>query len=339
MSELSETNPTNTNQPSKKLPKWIPILGFFLLLLLGIFAGIQSGYSQRRAAQATVVAQQVDEQFQLGLEAMNNGQYEIAFQHFNFVVQNAPSYEGLKEALNQLARWTVMSPTPLPSATPTMTPTPDLRGAEAIFNQAKEFIAGRNWESALNALDALRKVDPTYRVVEVDGMYYIALRNQGMAKIFPANCQDTNLEGGIYDLTLAERFGPLDGEADGARTFARFYLTAAAFWEVDWVKAQYYFSQAARGYPNLMDATCKTSQERWRYATIEYAKQLMAAEDYCNAQLQFEAAFSVYSNEHIYLYPTATDVYYKCNPIPPTAIPLPTSGSETPTPSETPSTP
>lgn len=338
MSDITDTTPRPAVKRPQPLSRWIPLLAFVLLIVLGVLAGVGSGVSQRRQAEATVVARQMDEQFRLGLEAMNNGQYEVAFQHFQFVAFHDQAYPGLQEALAQLALWMSMSPTPSPTLTPTITPTPDLRGAEAIFNQAKQYLAARDWTSALNALDALRKTDPTYRTVEVDGMYYIALRNRGWAKIFPPSCRDTNLEGGIYDLTLAERFGPLDGEANGARTFARYYLAGAAFWEVDWVKAQYYFAQTMLGYPGLMDSSCKTAQERWRYATIEYAKQLLEGGHYCDAHAQFEAAFTVYSNENLPYVATATAAYNICRPATPTPIPFltPTPGGETPT-SEPPS--
>ena len=54
-------------------------------------------------------------------------------------------------------------------------------------------------------LDTLRRKDPAFHTVEVDGMYYFALRNLGVDLI-----QAGNLEGGIYELTLAERFAPLE---------------------------------------------------------------------------------------------------------------------------------
>ncbi len=48
-------------------------------------------------------------------------------------------------------------------------------------------------------------------------MYYFALRNYGHDLI----TKQGNLEGGIYYLTLAERFGPLDNTAIGLREGAR----------------------------------------------------------------------------------------------------------------------
>jgi tetratricopeptide (TPR) repeat protein len=252
---------------------------------------------------------------------MSNGQYEVALQHFQFVIQNDPNYPGVQDAYTKLMVWISVSPTPSPTITPTITSTPDLRGVETIFNQAKQYIAAKDWDNALATLDNLRKADPTYHTAEVDGMYYISLRSRGYAKIAAGNCRDINLEGGIYDLTLAERFGPLDSDAASMRTFARYYNAGAAFWEVDWLQSQYYFGQTMLGYPDMMDSSCKTAQDRWREATIEYAKQLLLKEDYCGAQTQFEAAFTIYSDQNVPYYPTATDVYFKCNPVTPTLTP------------------
>jgi hypothetical protein len=61
-------------------------------------------------------------------------------------------------------------------------------------------------------------------------MYYFALRNHGYDLI----TKEGNLEGGIYHLTLAERFGPLDNTANGLREGARIYITGASFWELNW---------------------------------------------------------------------------------------------------------
>lgn len=335
MSDInSENNPKEVRKKTVR-EKWIPFFGFLVILVLGILIGVGSGFSQRKAAQATVVTGQVEEQFKLGMDAMNTGKYDLAFQHFQFVAQNAPDYPGLREALTQLALWISKSPTPTPSQTPTLTPTPDLRGVEAIFAQIQEYIKNKDWNNALNSLDALRKADPTYKTVVVDGMYYVSLRSRGMANIFPAKCSDTNLEGGIYDLTLAEKFGPLGGDAESAREYARYFLAGSAFWEVDWAKAQYYFSQVDLVYPNLMDSSCVTAMEHWRKATIEYAKQLLAAGDYCNAQIQFDAAFGINSNDNVQYYPTATEVYLQCFPPTPTRVPQRTP-TETPTPTPTP---
>lgn len=333
MSEMHDTQPQPAVKGAKqKTARWISALGLVLLLALGVFGGYEAGLADRRAAQTTVIAQQLDEQFRLGVQAMEAGQYEIALQHFQFVVQKNPNYPGIQEKYTELLLHMSMSPTPTLTPSPTLTLTPDLRGAEALYAHAQQLLNAQDWTGALETLDSLRKADPTYRVVEVDGMYYIALYKRGISKIFASNCQDINLEGGIYDLTLAERFGPLGSYADGLRSFARLYIIGASFWEIDWVQAQYYFSQVYPHQPNLMDASCKNATDRYRIATIKYADQLLADKKWCDAYQQYHIALQIPSGENAAVVPTATYAAQKCYP--PTRTPLPVT--ETPTPSETP---
>ena len=179
MSEVAETKPNPTQKTKKNAPNWFPVAALFLFVIVGILLGARSGSSQRLDAQATLVHSQVDEQFRLGMEALNAGKYEIAAQHLDFVAKNAPDYQGLQEALSQLAMWTIMSPTPVPTSTQTPIPTPDLRGADIIFSQAQQYISVRDWTNAINSLAALRKNTPTYRTDDEDGIYYISLRERG----------------------------------------------------------------------------------------------------------------------------------------------------------------
>lgn len=327
---------------SLHLPRWMYVVIFALLLVLGAFSGYQAGLSDRRAAKATVVSRQLSEQFQLGLQAMERKQYEIALTHLQYVLQNDPNYPGAKDKYAELLILMAITPTPTPTSTPTVSPTPDLRAAEEIFQNAQQLIAAQNWDEALATLDTLRKKAPDYRAAEVDGMYYIALRMRGMDKLMLNNsetCQEVNLEGGIYDLTLAERFGPLDRDAEGWRNFARLYITGASFWNLDWRQAQAYFAEVYPYMPNLMDASCMTAQERFRFATLRYAEQLLAAGDYCGAEEQFNLAFAIPSNENAVAYPTATEVYFGCHghPAPPPQhTPTPTPTGEAPTVEPTP---
>jgi len=55
---------------------------------------------------------------------------------------------------------------------------------------------------------AIRRVDGSFNAVDLDRFLYRALRNRGLEQIQIQG----NLEQGIYDLTLSEAFGPLDGK-------------------------------------------------------------------------------------------------------------------------------
>jgi len=73
----------------------------------------------------------------------------------------------------------------------------------------------------------------------------------------------------------------------------RLYLTGASFWEVDWAQASYFFEQVFPYYPGLRDASGMSARERFRFATLKFADQLVVAHDYCNAVSQYEKVTSL----------------------------------------------
>ncbi len=323
--EMKDTQPNETlhetqpNSPApatrKNFPRWLAALVFLLLIAIGLLAGYSSGMGQRYAAQSTVVTGQLDEQFQLGQQAVEAGNYELAKQYFEFVLTTDSNYPGIVAAYADLQIRMQVSPTPVFSPTPLVSPTPDLRGVEEIFNTALQLLNASDWNGAIANLDSLRKSNPTYRPGEVDGMYSMALRQRGVGKINPA-CQNVNLEGGIYDLTLAEHFvgtGNLDSVAESLRTYARLYIIGASFWDQDWLQAQNFFAQVMTGYPNMSDSSCKSATRRWVEATIKMADQLLAAGDSCGAEALYATAFMAGDSYNVPLYPTATEISNQCN--------------------------
>jgi tetratricopeptide (TPR) repeat protein len=261
------------------------------VLVLTVLAGYQSGISVRKQNQADTLTQQLAEQFQFVDEDIQAGRYKIAQQRLEFILLKDPSFPGAQQKLTDVLvqislKEGIQSATP----TPSLTPTPDFTGAEQAYARAAQLIAAQDWPGALGALDQLRKSDPNYQQSQVDGMYYFALRNYGYQLI----AQQGNLEGGIYQLTLAERFGPLDRDATGLREGARVYLIGASFWELDWPQALFYFEQA-RAWGNLWDGTM-TASERYYYASMRYGDQLFAEGKYCEegeAIFQYQNAMTV----------------------------------------------
>jgi len=344
-SELKDTQPTETlhntppNSPltvkEKNFPHWLVAVFVVLILAIGLLAGYNSGMSQRFAAENKVAAGQLDQQFQLGTQAVAAGNYELARQYFEGILRTDSNYPGIQAAYTDLlVRMKVNNSTPEYSPTPFLSPTPDLRGADEIYNTALQLLNSGDWDGAITNLDSLRKSNPTYHTAAVDGMYYTALRQRGVGKITAA-CQNVNLEGGIYDLTLAEHFvgtGNLDSVAESLRTYARLYIVAASFWDQDWVQAQDFFAQVMTGYPNMSDSSCKSATRRWVEATINVAEQLQAKGDACGAEAQFADAFKVNDPLNATVFPTATEDSNRCNGNNSTASETPTVAG---TPSET----
>lgn len=273
----------------KKTPHWRPILisvlGFLLLIGLGGLGGYSSGIGARRTAERSILAEQLTEQFSFALVDIEFGRYENARQRLEFIIDKDPSYPGARDKLTEVL---VLSSVPTPAPTATITPTPDFSGAESAFGRAQELIRAQDWAGALEALDTIRKLDPTYNTAKVDGMYYFVLRNYGYSLI----TQQGNLEGGIYYLTLAERFGPLDNSSIGLREGARAYITGASFWELNWEQAVVYFSQVGAGWPSLWDGTMTASQ-RYYFALMRYGDELYLRGDYCGAVDQYNNAAAI----------------------------------------------
>jgi tetratricopeptide (TPR) repeat protein len=299
----------------KKLPRWLVAVSVLILITLGLLGGFNSGLGQRYAAQDTQVAGQLVEQFKLGQQAFDAGNYELARQYFEFILTTDSNYPGIQAAYTDMLLRMQVTPTPVFSPTPVISPTPDLRGAEEIFNTALQLLNSSDWSGAITNLDSIRKLNPTYRTAEVDGMYYMALRQRGVEKIV-SGCQNVNLEGGIYDLTLAEHFvgsGNLDAYADGLRTYARLYIIGASFWDQDWLQAQNFFAQVKDAFPNLSDSSCKSATRRWLEASYKIADQQLLYGNPCFAKQTYEYLFSGGNDPYnATVYPTATAAAIKC---------------------------
>jgi tetratricopeptide (TPR) repeat protein len=284
--KVDDTQPI---KPPKKPSRWRSILtaalGILVILGLAAYSGYGAGINDRVSADEAIVSKQVTEQYQFALVDIEFGRYESARQRLEFIISRDPGYPGASQKLTEVL---VLSSIPTPVPSPTITSTPDFSGAQSAYDRAQQLVLAQDWPGALGALDTVRKLDLTFKTAQVDGMYYFALRNYGVDLITKLG----NLEGGIYQLTLAERFGPLDRSAEGLREGARLYITGASFWELDWSKTVEYFSQVGPGWPSLWDGTMQAS-ERYFIALMRYGDELYAKEQYCDAYAQYQTASSL----------------------------------------------
>jgi tetratricopeptide (TPR) repeat protein len=307
--ETQEMTPPVDDQPppeGRRKSKWVTrllwgLLGVILIgifIVAGSFMGYRQGINDRTGFEATEVAMAIEEQYELGVQDMQAGNYEVARQRFEYVIQINPNHPGVIDRMAEVLLVMNATATPTPAPTPTLppanTPTPDLRGQEELFVHAQNSIVEEQWDTAIETLETLRKNDPAYKAIELDGMFYVAFRNRGAKNIGAGK-----LEEGIYDLTLAERFGVLDTEAVGYRTWARYYITGASFWGVDWAQAIYYFEQVAPQYPNMHDGTGWSASQRYVEAIAGYAQWLGAQGDWCAAEEQYHRAYQISENPEI----------------------------------------
>jgi tetratricopeptide (TPR) repeat protein len=316
---------------------WAFLVVLFLALIAGgsAFAGYNSAIDQRTRYESTLVAGEAANQYILAQQDIALGNYDRARQRLEYIIQIDSNYPNVSDQLAFVLTQQRITATPTLAATPTLTPTPDYRGRDDLLAQARSYLLGRDWTKTIDTLLLLRKNFPDYMAVQVDDMLFVALRNRGVDKI----AQLHDLEGGNYDLTLAERFGPLDAEARNWRDWADLYIRGASFWDVDWAQAVYYFSQLASAAPNLSDSSGWTASNRYMDALLGYGDWFAAREQWCDAQAQYDTYMALLASPQVE--PTAMYAADKCNqasnptPIPPTPDTTGTPGTETPTPTAT----
>ncbi len=334
--DLGSTQPNiRIKKPGRGKRFLFNALGVIVLLAAAVFGGYRSAISARQANQVSVRNEELSEQLTYALVDIQFKRYENAKQRLEWIIQRDPSFP---DAQNQLTQVLVLMNQPTPTVTPSPVPTHDFSGAEEAYSRAQQLITAQDWPGAIGALDEMRKLDPTYNTSLVDGMYYFAFRNYGVKLI-----SEGNLEGGIYQITLAERFGPLDRDSNGLREGARVYLIGASFWELDWPQALLYFDQA-RNWGNLWDGTM-TASERYRVASMRYGDELVKKGDYCEAYQQYTNAqsFGALDNAAQEGFEQASEVCYPATetpaPVTPTETPTlgpPPADTDTPSPSPTP---
>lgn len=332
-SSLENEDLVNASPKKNKKWPWI-LLGLAFLIAgagLGWWIGYQTAVQNRLDAETTQILMDAATQYELGVQDLEAGRLDVARKRFEYVVEINPTFPGIEEKLVEVmvAQANISTPTAIPS--PTLTPTPDMRGEQELLDQAYAQLKNNEWTEAINTVEALRQMNISYKSVAADGIYYSALRNRGVNRILI----EGSLEPGLYDLALSERFGPLDLDAQSYRTWARYYISGASFWRIDWAKVVDIFAQIYPAFPNLRDGSGLTATERFRQASIAYGDQLAIAGDYCAAQVQYENALALVPDERVSQ--SATEAYDHCEaskqqeqPSQPSAQP-----TASPTPAET----
>lgn len=282
-----QTQPVVSSSPTQPIPTpearrslWRRARWFLLLIpiaaLLAAAGGYQAGVQQREVARRQALAELASAQFNLGLQDLEVGHYDLARQRFEYVIRLDPTYPG---AYDRLVDVLVVIGSPVSTLVPVASPTPNLAPVEELFSQAQAAFAAEDWTTVIDTLLAMRAKDAAYRSVDADGMMFAALRNRGLYLIR----YEWQLEPGLYDLSRAERFGPLDNEAEEWRNSARFYLLANSYLGLDWGMATDLFFQVC------VPAANWDSCDKLAVAAQHYSEQLHAIGDPCELVRTYEA--------------------------------------------------
>ena len=299
-------------EPAKR--EWKPVLfaAMFVvgaLMLLGTVSG-WLGYNMGERVHYAAVTETVDaylaSQFAQAVDDITVGNYVLAQERLAYILNVNPNYQPALDLLVDVEVVLIATATPtLLPATPTPSPTPDFRPADDQFASIQSMISLKEWHQALDMLANLRQNHPDYMIVEVDGLIFLGLRNRGIQKIL-----NGELEGGIYDFTLAEQFGPLDGETENYRNWARLYLLGNAFWGAYPEQAAYYYGQLVSAAPSITDSSGVSAFYRYWASLLQIGEQLAKEEKWCESSEQMITVLGVW--DQAYVYPTATWVAEQC---------------------------
>jgi tetratricopeptide (TPR) repeat protein len=284
---------------------WVAGVILFGIIVLGVggITGYASGLNERNSLSDSQSSLIIQEQFDLGVQDLLAGNFELARQRFAYIIEIEPENSAAREllgdalvALDQPTQTPTLTPSPTLDISPT--PTFDLSSMDGLFGAAQAAHGSGDYDAAVEMLVTLLAEAPDFRRQEVDQLLFTVLRNRGLDKIWRGD-----QEQGIYDLTLAERLFPLDNQASSWRTSAAFYLFANSYFGLDWALATEYFSQICNA--AIWDACWKYSQAAW-----QYGNKLMEAEDSCGAVVQYDA--SLRTREDSNKAPTATEAADIC---------------------------
>lgn len=294
INEAEEKNSQPKKPPTLLKRILVGILIFTVIVAIGSAIGYSKAINDRVNVASTTQVAWKTEQFQRALEEIEEKEFYLARQRLETIIKVDPSYPGAADLLIIVLQAERSTATPTTVPTNTLTPTPDIRGEIELFNNALVARQAEDWDTLISILDSLRSNNKEYKPVEVDGLYYVALRNRASVRIL----QLGDLEGGIYDLTRAEQFAPLDVQGQGLKQWAIWYITGASFWEVNWAQATEYFSLVAQVAPNLSDTSYFTASQRLATAQVHYGAQLLdlaldqtRKRDWCKADANFKQAY------------------------------------------------
>ncbi len=257
------------------------------LTLVGLagLAGYRDGLATNDARITQTLATGIAQQYATGVSDLQAGYAELAEARFAWIVETlrAPTQYALDSPIQlavarTMAAYTdtpvpTLTPTPTPTLTPPptqpATPTPNpLQDPAYFYNQAETALRLANYEEAIEWLDALVALDPTYRADEVRALLIKALTQQGKIYLRGQNADgEDKLARGVYLIYRANDLGDIEDTLLGEAIFVEKYVNAR-----NYVNGGYY----AAAIP-VLEELCSINCE-WSYHGVSVRNLLEQAQ-------------------------------------------------------------
>jgi tetratricopeptide (TPR) repeat protein len=245
--------------------------GFLGLIAAAGLGGAYAGLQDRKGDEQA----QADKFYQEGTANRAAGKLQLAKADFEYVLKINPDYPGAREQLKQIAALLTVRPTPTFAAQVNVT--------EQLYQAGADAYEQKQWQKAIEILAQVQTIDPAYEKERVAQLIHQAALTYGRQLL-----KEDRLEEAIAYLDQAAYLKPLPADIEAEVQYARMYITARDYWNVDWEKAIESFSELYQIGPGYRDTFA-----RYVEAYIQYGDERTRAGDSCTAQKQYEAALQL----------------------------------------------
>lgn len=233
----------------------------------GVVIGLQDRETDRQA--------QADRYYKEGLANFASGKLELAKADFEYVLKLEPNYPGAQEQIAQVTERLTVKPTPTSAALTS--------AIDQLYQNGISAYQSQKWAAAIDALAQVRSIDPNYQADQVGQYLFEASVTYGLELI-----DDDRLEEAIAYLDQAAYIRPLPAEAALQAQYAKLYLTARGYWNVNWDKAIERFTELYTIAPGYKDTFARLVG-----SYVEYGNERVRAGDSCTAQKQYAEAIKL----------------------------------------------
>ena len=245
--------------------------GFLGVIIAAGMGGVYTGLQDRQIDEQA----RVDKFYQEGLANRAAAKLQLAKADFEYVLKLRPNYPGAREQLAQVVDLLTVKPTPTFAAQVNVT--------QQLYQTGLEAYQQKEWQKAIEVLSQVRVLDPTYEQASIANMIYQAALTYGLQLL-----QADRLEEAIAYLDQAAYLKPLPADAETQVQYARMYITARDYWNVNWEKAIESFGELYKIGPGYRDTFT-----RYVDAYIQYGEERTRAGDPCTAQTEYDAALKL----------------------------------------------
>tara|TARA_Y100001934_G_scaffold153743_1_gene184251 strand:+ start:3378 stop:4391 length:1014 start_codon:yes stop_codon:yes gene_type:complete len=249
-------------------------VGFLVIGYIGYTVGIDN----TRSISATAEMRELDLQVALANKDVDNGNYMLALERLEYVLNVSPNYPGAQKLFVDarshvdvdLYDKDIDEPAEVFSYI-------DVSNSGELIENIRLNYKMKLWQDVIIDIEHLKLTGEDFDQDEINSILFVALRNRGIQSI-----ESGDIELGLTDLEHAEQIVALDSVAEQRRRWASLYLYGATFWDINWkivVDNLYILYQIA---PNFRDTEIKLWQ-----AYMEHGSEFLGVEEYCDAKDQF----------------------------------------------------